>query len=77
MNLPTDAAYHTGAFLNVVGIAAKPAGTLLNRPDGGFRFSGGTESRIFAHFCRDGEKPRSRYELVVDGVPFPLSRGGS
>ena len=67
-----DAAYHTGAFQNVVGIATEPGGPLRNRPDGGFRFVGGTEPRIFAHFCREGEEPRSRYELVVDGVRTPI-----
>jgi hypothetical protein len=69
-----DAAYHTGAFLNVLGIATEPGGPLRNRPDGGFRFNGGTEPRIFAHFCREGEESHSRYELVVDGVVFPLPR---
>ena len=69
-----DAAYHTGAFNNVVGIATEPGGPLLNRSDGRFRFNGGTEVRVFAHFCREGEGPRSRYELVVDGIAFPLSR---
>ena len=67
-----DAAYHTGAFQNVVGIAMEPGGPLRNRPDGGFRFVGGTEPRIFGHLCRDGEEPRSRYDLVVDGVRTPI-----
>ncbi|MGB9366376.1 MAG: hypothetical protein WCE79_10220 [Xanthobacteraceae bacterium] len=67
-----DAAYHTGAFHNIVGIAMEAGGSLRNRPDGGFRFAGGTEPRIFAHFCREGAEPRSRYELIVDGVRTPI-----
>jgi len=69
-----DAAYHTGAFLNVIGIGSEPGDSLRNNPQGGFRFAYRTEPRIFAHFCREGEGPRSRYELVVDSVTIPLSR---
>lgn len=69
-----EAAYHTGAFLNVVGVANEPGGPLRNNLAGGFRFSGGTEARVFAHFCREGEEPRSRYDVVVDGVTIPLSQ---
>ena len=69
-----EAAYHTGAFLNVLGIASAPGAPLRNNPEGGFRFVYRTEPRIFAHFCRDGEEPQSRYELLVDGVTIPLSR---
>ena len=68
-----DAAYHSGAFLNVIGIADEPGGQLRNNPEGGFRFIRGSEPHVFAHFCRAGEEPGSRYELVVDGVTVPLS----
>lgn len=68
-----DAAYHTGAFLNVIGIASEPGARLRNNAQGGFRFDFGTEAHIFAHFCREGEAQGSRYELLVDGVTIPLS----
>jgi hypothetical protein len=51
-----DAAYHTGAFHNVVGIATEPGGPLRNRPDGGFRFAAASLPRVFAHVCREGEQ---------------------
>jgi len=69
-----DAGYHTGAFLNTIGIASEVGAPLRNNAAGGFRFAYRTEPHIFAHFCREGEGPRSRYELVVDGVTVPLSR---
>ena len=67
-----DAAYHTGAFHNVVGIATEPGGALRNRPDGGFRFVGRTEPRIFAHVCGEGAEPDSQYGLAVDGMGTPV-----
>jgi len=67
-----DAAYHTGAVQNVLGIATEPGGPLLNRPDGHFRFATGTAPHIFGHFCREGAQAGSRYELVVDGVVIPI-----
>jgi hypothetical protein len=65
-------AYHTGSFRSVLGIAERPGGGLLNRPDGGFSFTAGSPSRVFGHFCRGGHEPRSRYELLVDGVTVPI-----
>jgi hypothetical protein len=69
-----EAGYHTGAFLNVLGIASEPGAPLRNNPQGGFRFSFATEPRVFAHFCREGDRPRTGYEVLVDGVTIPLSR---
>lgn len=67
-----DAAYHTGAFHNAVGIVALSGSSLRNRPDGGFRFTVRAAPHIFALICRDGAQPGSQYELIVDGVRVPI-----